>query len=183
MRDFECDWRRHYGDALPVAHHLRNAGVGHWLRFHSLPESKRYAETDAERSVILERQNTLGTEVLGDGVQCWLVQACFNTHEGPPLFVARDMTFVRHVADPDDPEDPPIDIYARRAVWTAGGFDGLLQAVSEFEAGFVLWMSTATGVVFAPYDGGVDLFLESSPAAQALAMKHADWLSAHPQGL
>lgn len=74
VSDFEVAWNGYYPNCPPLGYLMRAAGARHWLRFHSLPESKRYAETDEERNILLFRQNALADEVLGAGDACWLVQ-------------------------------------------------------------------------------------------------------------
>ncbi len=46
-----------------------------------------------------------------------------------------------------------------------------------------MWISSSTGAVFAPYDGGFDLFLPDAGMALELRRRHPDWLSDHPLGL
>jgi hypothetical protein len=47
-------WRQHWPDCPPVGHKLREPYRDLWVRFHSLPESKRYAEDESEYAVVLE---------------------------------------------------------------------------------------------------------------------------------
>jgi hypothetical protein len=58
---------------------MRNAGARNWVRFHSLPGSKRYAETDEQKATLLARQNQLALDVLGESGSVWLVQACWSS--------------------------------------------------------------------------------------------------------
>ncbi|TVZ93526.1 hypothetical protein FB157_106248 [Streptomyces sp. BK340] len=41
-------WQRQYSKGSPIAHELRTAYGDRWVRFHSLPGSKRYPETEDE---------------------------------------------------------------------------------------------------------------------------------------
>jgi hypothetical protein len=41
-------WRRRWPDSRPVADELRDTEHKRWVRFHSLPESKRYPDDEAE---------------------------------------------------------------------------------------------------------------------------------------
>ncbi len=43
-----------------------------WLRIHSLPESKRYAESDFEYNIILNRQNQLINDLIGEGTELFI---------------------------------------------------------------------------------------------------------------
>lgn len=49
-------WVEHpFCQAFPVAHLMREHFPECWLRIHSLPGSKRYPESDAEREIVFER--------------------------------------------------------------------------------------------------------------------------------
>lgn len=64
-------WQRHWPDCPPVGYKLRTPHQDVWVRFHSLPGSKRYAETEteteAEYAVVLERYNTVLDELFAGG--------------------------------------------------------------------------------------------------------------------
>ena len=49
-------WRTRWGEN-PVAYELRDRHADRWVRFHSLPQSKRYAETEDEYEIILDRHH------------------------------------------------------------------------------------------------------------------------------
>lgn len=46
-------WEGRWSGIRPIGHELSYAQPGRWIRFHSLPESKRYADTEAEYAEIL----------------------------------------------------------------------------------------------------------------------------------
>lgn len=48
-------WEQRWPDCPPLAHELKSSYEDRWVRFHSLPESKRYAETEDEYEVLLGR--------------------------------------------------------------------------------------------------------------------------------
>ncbi|MFZ3566783.1 hypothetical protein ACNYS0_07350 [Streptomyces sp. BH034] len=52
-------WQQHWPNCPPVGYKLRDPYRDLWVRFHSLPESKRYAEDESEYAVVLERYNTV----------------------------------------------------------------------------------------------------------------------------
>jgi hypothetical protein len=85
--------------------------------------------------------------------------------------------------DDDDGESVGWRVHAGQTRWADGDFDELLTSIAEERAGPTLWMSEATGSIFAPYDGGVDLFLAKLEEATSLKSKYRDWLSSHPAGL
>ena len=56
---FDAAWKRSWPEVTPVAHLLRSRFPSQWVRFHSLPEAKRYATTDVEHAEILHRHRTV----------------------------------------------------------------------------------------------------------------------------
>jgi hypothetical protein len=56
MSEFNADWHRLRAGLFPIGYLLRRDGATHWLRFHSLPASKRYAETPDEWQILLSRR-------------------------------------------------------------------------------------------------------------------------------
>lgn len=199
MSDFKAVWRSRYPTCEPVGYLMRWAKAEHWLRFHSLPESKRYAETDEEKAILLGRQNQLADQVLGSGEPCWLVQTCWIVPAGridasghtDSFRAVRDFhlqpsfEFSEEEDDGAEPGEEAVRwrVCAKLLTWKGGEFDDLLWSIANEVAAPTLWMSAATGAVFAPYDGGVDLFLPSRAEVDILRREHADWLSAHPKGL
>jgi hypothetical protein len=59
----------------------------------------------------------------------------------------------------------------------------VLSDVANALLGPFLIVSEATGRVYAPYDGGADLFLSSESERDQYREKYSAWLSAHPSGL
>ncbi len=184
-------WRRFHPDRIPLNHTLKTRS-DLWLRFHSLPESKRYAATEGEMSIILDRQNALARDALGEATPCWMISHLYvwdGVENGDEAW--RDAHFdafrqwgsmpkVLQAPDPDESE-LAYDIHATEVVWSAGGFNSLLRDIAS-DALRMMWMSKRTGAIFAPYDGGVDLVLPTLEEVRALAAAHSDWLSSYPGG-
>lgn len=182
LEAFQHDWSRHYCDALPLAYLLRMDCQRPWIRFHALPLSQRYAKNELEQLEILRRANTLGTELLGAGAECWLVQ-CRIEEYSKPYWEASKVIPEPCLRYPDPEEGFCWIATATVTRWQNGAFDNLLSKVAEETVGPTLWMSRANGAIFAPYDGGFDLFPKFLSEVDLLKRKHIDWLSSHPEGL
>jgi hypothetical protein len=76
-------WQQCSPQCPPVAHSLRSYYHERWVRFHSLPGSKRYVDTAEEYATILDRHNTLLTE-LTPGPSLVLI-TCEWTDQATPL--------------------------------------------------------------------------------------------------
>ena len=193
MTTFEDAWVRFHQGYTPLRWLLRNEGLENWIRFHSLPQSKRYAETDDEQATILARQNILAAEVLGTAA-CWLVQASWTAGPGGEDLAHRYWPIEEYgleyafEVDDDDEDDfdveaaSPWRIHAAKTVWSRGQFDRLLLAIADDKVGPILWMGS-DGAIFTPYDGGVDLFLPSIRTLARLRHRYSDWLPNNPLGL
>lgn len=193
MFEFNEDWRRYHPGLFPIGYLLRRDGAKHWLRFHSLPESRRYAETQDEWRLLLWRQNELAKKVLGDE-PCWLVQTHWVTPAGEvdiadaddPFRATRELglLFAFQFKDSQEGEEDKLwNVHALLSEWSAVRFDAVLRDIAEYRAAPTLWMSSTSGAIFAPYDGGVDLFLPSQSTVASLVSAYPDWLSSHPAGL
>jgi hypothetical protein len=190
MNDFTHDWAQYFPSIPPLGWMLR-VDTPNWVRFHSLPESKRYAETDAENAIVLERANLLASDVLGEGRACWFVQAVYSANDGTELVATvenlapnLDLKLVFSLPVPEDQENGDRwNFYVAGTVWRRGAFDTVIASVAEDAAPPTLWMSRSSGEVFAPYDGGSDLILSSVVRVEELRTRYAGWLSSHPQGL
>ena len=156
---------------------LRHDTSLHWVRFHSLPASKRYADTDEEMEIILDRGNQLGNEVLGRMSDCWIVHA------------RRDCETKAGAFSGDWEEEPGVDdaaiwrFFVKKRRWIAGKFDKELEELADDAPFYTTWFNPKSGKVFAPYDGGFDLFVSSAREVTRLKRRYRSWLSDLESGL
>ena len=190
-------WQSFYGDVPPLGHLLREQFSERWMRIHSLPESKRYPETPIEYSILLERQNTVATEVLGFDSNCLLLIPRYiyigsEINHWPELKLPelRDSNFelFSEIKAEDEEEDYEAEDEIQRRIWCAPitwlphQFNFLIKTVAD-DKERCLFASLETGEIYAPYDGGADLFLKTSARRDDLKIRYKNWLSSHPQGL
>lgn len=189
MREgFSAFWRHRFADIPPIGFVLRQHLEVRWVRFHSLPGSKRYADNDPERRTILARANTLAGEIFASSEQCWLVanlaQVKGSTWHPQPVGVEWRLepafrSEKPYVLD----EEYEWCTYAGRCVWHHGRFDGLIARIADDGVRAVIWVSQTSGAVFAPYDGGVDIIMPTAEAAGELRREHPAWLPDNSEGL
>jgi len=179
-------WDQTWPMASPHGYELRIAYSDHWVRFHSLPESRRYADSDAEYAEILRRHRTVLQELHGsaDLTDLWVIAVDWGSDDlaagwskGRPPSA---WPWQRRQAE-DDP-DAGFNYF-----WAASGLadasiDSLLLPAADDEGRFVIGAPDLEWL-YCPYDGGADVLLPSAVERDALKERHADWLSAHPQGL
>lgn len=167
-------WESFHGTSWPIAYLLRQKRSACWLRFHSLPDSQRYAKNEAETREILHRADVLATEIL-EQAPCLFFFPDYASAQVHPL---RGHFFGRASG-----EDLEITLLSSVARWDKERFEAILRAVADDEVRYVSWMNCASGDLFAPYDGGFDLFFQNPERRDNMRSKHLEWLSKHPQGL
>jgi hypothetical protein len=179
VSDFLEQWRGHYGALPPLSFAIAKNDL--WARFHALPASKRYPDNPVEEAIILARANTIADDVLSDDM-CWLAQ--LGSIDG----WSAEATHWRRVYNLQPAGEVLYDafawpVFASEVRFRAPEFDGILRDVALDRAFRTLWFNPVNGRVFAPYEGGFDVFLESPAAIAHLRAKHHAWLSTHPEGL
>jgi hypothetical protein len=68
-------------------------------------------------------------------------------------------------------------------IWEPNLFDNLLQLVGDDIVANVLFVGVDQASVYAPYDGGADIFLSSPSARDAMRQRYTPWLSTDLTGL
>lgn len=182
MHDFGRWMRGHFGTTPPVGHRLREAHPERWLRLHSLPGSKRYAEDDAERAEIRRRAWAAASELFETGKPVWLVARSFEVDVSPTDSESRPAS--TRVEFPDPADDETIVAFVARTTWPDADFERWIDAIADDGPWRAVWFAEATGEAFAPYDGGFDLVLASAERAEALRRVFPpDWFPSRADGL
>jgi hypothetical protein len=166
-------------DLLAVPYELKAQFGGRWVRFHCLPESKRYAENESEYAVILDRYNTVLDDLFGGGgVYIMGMKYDSELKYSEPRRVWR--TVVREV----DPEFGSIyaHLFLERHEWRRGMIDEELRRVADYQDAGGVVTDLESRWLFHPYDGGMDIIAPTAADRDALRDRHRDWLSKHPQG-
>ena len=177
-------WRSSFGAAFPAGFLCRASLPERWLRIHSLPESKRYPETDAEQSELLTRQNAAADYALGESANCILFITRFgdskrwSSSDELPLSGLTP----EHVLSCEEGEDH-VQFFALNLVWRTGSFDELILAAAEDRTGPLMFANTVNRSAYAPYDGGADLFFPTSVAVGVARRRFSEWLSKREDGL
>ncbi|GHU11141.1 hypothetical protein FACS1894185_3890 [Betaproteobacteria bacterium] len=162
----------------PIAHALKHTAPT-WVRFHSLPESKRYADDEAEYQILLNRHHQvlryLGDQVSPTPIASVIVITVDEIISGSLLW----RTIEADVYDRTD--DAPL--YAIRLPLTPKALDPLLRLVADDQIGGVIITDDSATWVYHPYDGGADVIAPTMSVRSTLCERYADWLSTHPMGL
>ncbi|MFD3657103.1 hypothetical protein [Streptomyces sp. NPDC058620] len=160
------------------------------MRFHSLPESKRYAVTEEEYATLLKRQHAILADL--GAAQELIAITCEWSADPSPRRREPDLERVapgehwRTVLE-NETEEPEARTYTHLYVGPLTNlpatFDPLLREVADFETAGVIIAPRGLGWLVHPYDGGVDVMTATRAERDALRSRHLEWLSQHQGGL
>ncbi|WP_328617776.1 hypothetical protein OHS18_17580 [Amycolatopsis sp. NBC_00355] len=189
--DLSTLWRRQWPGCSPLADSLKQACHDRWVRFHSLPGSKRYPDTDSEYDIVLQRYNTVLDELF-HGQDVRIVTTDWSDASEPPALSAHHVLWnpgARHwmsVRTDEEETDPDFitytHLYVSRRTWRPGLVDDLLRAAADEATVGVMITSLSFDRIHHPYDGGADLLLPTTSERDTIKHSHTDWLSDHPSG-
>ena len=174
---FKSDWNAHHHGRQPLGYVLRQDSSLPWVRFHSLPGSQRYAASDEEIDIILSRGNCLASALFGRSKGCWIITSRWDDEFGPGVPAGL------WSEDDTDPESLVWNFFVREGEWAEGKFDDDLEDLADDARHYIIWFEPESGKVFAPYDGGFDLFASTIEEVHALKKRFGDWLSDREDGL
>lgn len=184
-------WNQNYPEALPINYELKTVYPDKWFRIHSLPESKRYAENETEYSIILNRQNSLINDLIGDSTNIIISFGLYtddlsnDSYKELTDFGEFDkvQTISLHKERPDEYEDEMyFDIYIKSDQWRRNSKNEILKAIANDEIRAMI-ICPSKGCIIAPYDGGVDIIVDSTEKRDNLKRKYKEWLSERKDGL
>ena len=185
-------WDAAFPNCEPIAHLMREQFRERWVRFHSLPESKRYPQNESEMQTVLSRHNTILGELLGGGRAVVLLTTGYSEMAGSalryPELEALDPSAVPWRVVPGHRSDGGEDGYywhvsASERTWRLGTFDPLVRLIADGTIANVMMVHPGCRWMLHPYDGGMDVILESTAARGRLKSLHREWLSARADGM
>ena len=185
-------WNQQFDDAYPIAHSLRDSRRDCWVRFHSLPKSKRYPKSDTEWTTLLERHNAVLAALASDGSKLELLTTNWSdaNSPGPPheRFCKLQIpsqhwrTVAMHELD-GDPEPNYWHIFRSTITWTNHALDDLIRLVADDYIPNVMILDPTDSWLLHPYDGGMDVILGSIANRDGLSNRFSDWRSSRSDGL
>ena len=186
-------WQRWFPEVDPVAHRLRAAFPDRWVRFHSLPGSKRYPEGEAEYAMVLARHNRILGELTAPGREVVLLSTGYSDSPAPvrlqPELQALDphalpwWSVPMHKSDEGYTDPTYWHVFASVWEWQPGLLDPVVRLVADDALANIMVVAPDCRWLLHPYDGGMDVVTESSAVRDCLKSSYAGWLSAREDGL
>jgi hypothetical protein len=194
--NFQKYWAENFAETPPINHLFKHLLNEKWLRIHSLPEAKRYADTDEDWAELFERQHTLFQDLMPTDEPFYLILGLYS--QGENVFdksIFEDYDFFKTLTFN---ELEKVDLYKMSGDWydesmfytpyfaevknQPSDFDTILKAIANDEIR-VFFLNSKNNCIIAPYDGGVDLILENEETRIFYKEKYGKWLPEREDGL
>ena len=184
-------WNNKFPETPPVSNRFRDIYADRWIRIHSLPESKRYADTDQELKEVLRRYDCVLTDLVGGGNEVLIIFCSYDADKDRSSCRSiREINFSlfesirKQSFDPDD-EDEGLELQCFYALdlFESHKFDEVFTCVANNVIRNVFLVAIQSGRIFAPYDGGADIIVENRGSHDEYRERFREWLSARPDGL
>jgi len=192
--DFKIFWNSSYPETVPISHYFKHDYPDRWFRIHSLPDSKRYADNDNEWNILLQRQNQIITDLLGENSNFLLVTGEYTMEGYTELHPLTEVDPISKIpfttlAEIDlnnlspDNYDPGAFYHPMfsEQIWEPKKFDNLLREIA-YDNLRAFFVSIEKELMVAPYDGGIDFILKNSETRDFYKKKYSTWLSSRQDG-
>jgi len=190
LEAFISQWEAWYPSTPPVGYLLRDAQQELWLRIHSLPGGKRRATTERDKEELIRRHRMVAQALRGQSPTFVAISAAVTPPERVP--VLRKLGFVhaagwvgRYKALSEDLSDTlqPFEFYVAEDGFDAGRFSEIVIAVADDLLDPILFVNPQDERVYAPYEGGADLFTRTVKERDRLRELFRSCLSPRPDGM
>lgn len=195
--EFASFWQTVWPDSPPIGHFFRHHFQDRWFRIHSLPQSQRYPANASDLEILLNRQNTILSDLLGEHSAIYLVTGEYN-HADEEIVELHPPDQLTSIASYHFTKLPPIDLYLLDSGfyekgqtynpmfaaehWRSHQYDAILTDIAEDNLR-LFFLSVTRNCIIAPYDGGMDIILADTATRDHYKAKYAAWLSTHESGL
>ncbi|CAN5411063.1 hypothetical protein BH09BAC1_BH09BAC1_17540 [soil metagenome] len=156
---------------------------------------QRYPANEEDWEILLHRQNTILTDLIGSVSPVLLVTGEFKMGDFPdmpPTLMAESLKpFSFTMAE------APIDLHSfspgqydkghtytpmfTEQIWQGHKFDEVLKDIAKWKLA-AFFVSIQNKCIVSPYDGGVDIILKDSETRDFYKAKYAEWLSSREDG-
>lgn len=174
--EFSAFWSKKYNKMLPI-NYLFNETLGdYWFRIHSLPKSKRYAESDEEYGIIFHRQNSIIDDLIPQNVAIKIVINFIEIANS--LFSRYDFCDIGVFVDND--RETVFQSFLIETKWQTNAHNDLLKDIADDNIrAFIIYDQ----YLISPYDGGMDVYLNNTQTRDFYKNKYKKWLSKRADGL
>lgn len=180
LDDLMGKWKSKWPEDLLLKEGLDKQNI---VRFYSLPEGKRYPETEAEYEVMLDRHYAVLSD-LSPGKSIIVItaewtdnQAIDLQRQSRPEQISRAPIHWKTLLEDDNPDSRTYrQLFVAEQPWLPHSLDAIFRAVADDKIDGVIIAPKDLSWLYFPYDGGADVILSSTEERDRLANLHRNWL-------
>jgi hypothetical protein len=187
--EFEYFWRTSYSKTLPMRHLLRKNYEKEWFRIKSFLNTKNFPSNKKELKALLERQNDIFTDILGQKTKILAVTGEYHFNDelvesdflnNPVLkdfqFISLQPIDLHEVSKTEFNQNDLYKPYFTEFTWVHSKYNDLLEAIALDQVR-MFFVSVQTKCLIAPFDGGIDFIIENQGIKEHYMKKYSDWLA------
>jgi hypothetical protein len=184
--EFRDYWHANFAECPPINYLLKINFKDRWLRIHSLPGSKRYAENKIEWDILLARQNKILQNVFDVNDAIVIISNTYkvnSTFESNYWVEKKLENYIWHTLPEIDifniskkfmDKDVFIIPHVTTDIFEVNKMNFILQQIATDELR-LFFMNPKTNTIVAPYDGGVDIIYVDTATRDMYKEKYRDW--------
>jgi hypothetical protein len=168
--NIESYWESNFPTCPPINYLLKIFYTDRWLRIHSLPDSKRYADTDTEWVTLFQTQNSILDDIFIEGEMIYLLTGVYsnleitfpdnNLSDNAALkafdFSALEKVDLYAMTKDYCEENTFYTPYCTEIFYKSSQYNDLLKSIANDEIR-AFFLNPKSNIIFAPYDGGIDI--------------------------
>jgi hypothetical protein len=195
-QQFQQFWAKNFPETPPINHLFKHNLKERWLRIHSLPDAKRYADTEEEWAILLERQNTVFADLMPQNAKICIVSGTYSNEEKvfekdvfdelpyhkTLKFKELDALNMGKISGDWYDESTRFTPCFAEEKYALNKFDSILKSIANDERR-LFFLDPKSNRIIAPYDGGVDIIFESEGPLSIFRKKYENWVSKREDGL
>lgn len=183
--NIQARWKKLSSEIEPIAYQLKHVYPDRWVRFHSLPGSKRYPETEAEYQTIIDRNKSVLYSLINEESEMIAFVPQYDVDDIAHLSFQDFSKLVERtepygVVSSSQDSDENFNIYY--AKFPLSKLPALIRLVADDVLSNVILVSFSDEVIYHPYDGGMDLILKSKSKRDALKNNFIEWYPSKTSG-
>jgi hypothetical protein len=178
-------WKDNYSLCPPINHLFKVIYNDRWLRIHSLPDSKRYADNEYEWAVLYQTQNNILDDIFIKDDTLYLFVGIlssdtYNVLEDEEIeheclqtfdFTALEIIDLHALTKEYYDEDIFYTPYYTSLKYKSNAYNEILKSIANDELR-AFFLNPTTDTIFAPYDGGVDIIYADTASRDEYKLKY-----------
>jgi hypothetical protein len=184
-RTLDDIWNDNFGEHFPPkADLLKHEFPNKWTRFHSLPESKRYPDSEIEENIIIDRHNSILNSIFKNNETIYLIRTIWTNDKKRKIEPIDNCEFWKSWVEYSDGDHYILGhSYYLKTKWKYNVLNEFILNTAYDKESNLMAIGTRDSSLYHPYDGGCDIVINDIKMINQLNKTFSKFKSIHPLGL